>query len=537
MDCNVQKPYVYNHTFTAVAGSEFFVNGLLCFPASPPRTSVFHGADGCYRTIFGPCVGHTGVIYGVNNNNVSLAFRRLTAARVSLECDIKLQFAQRKYVQENQAFLRCVQQLYSRNMPSYFGSLLEGAEHYADPHKKKQLRIQAWEELIGGDYKGFVLSDRLWLKKVLYKMKKDEYAKPGKFPRMIGDLGVAASLQGFRLVDLLKHVMADHPLCYKGGEIAFCLKPEPTQLAHHFKRLLTTQTYYFLYFSDDACFSVRHLGQLYTYNLDISSCDASHHAIFDALLEITPPQWRHEMQVLVDQCALPISIFDVDCITECRRVVLKPHSPRLYSGSTITTFINNLANILICHSIVNSGAYRPVDIIAAARKVGYVVTVQPCTQPEDIQFLKHSPVFDTDGQLRAMLNLGVLLRSSGQCKGDLPGRGDLSVRARRFQGAFLRGMYPRTNFRLLAMLMNKTLTPTSLEEATAEKELNGKVINEGAFFTVTPEAMYKRYRMTTTEIEIFDYSFGSCGYEDHFNSSGADKILNLDYGLNTQELQ
>lgn len=482
--------------------------------------------------MFGPCVAHNGVIYGDSNRNVRLALRRLTAARVSLELDSLFLNQQTIYINNSAGFLDQICSTYTQHT-AHFPGMVEAMLLYHDlPHPKKALRVQAKQDLEIG-FKGLNSSDRLWLHFVTYKMKKDEIAKPGKYPRMIGDLKVPASLQGFWATKLLKNVVSACPIFYRSGMIEFCAKPIPSKLVTIFSRLLDPPgEYYFVYFSDDACFSYRRQGRVYVYNLDIKSCDASHGpSIFDALIRVAPPSLKETITILVEQCTLPITIYDKQ--DRLRRVVLKPRRPRLYSGSTLTTVLNGLANTLIAKSLADNieKLARPADIALQAAATGYIVTTELCSKPEDIQFLKHSPVLDEDGRLQAMLNIGVLLRASGTCRGDLPGRGDHELRAKRFQNALLKGMYPRVRFRLLDNLLSHTVEADDKSVARVAEKFKYKVVDEGEHFTVASPDCYRRYRLSAAEIEHLEQSFGHSTYQHHHVSTAADKILHKDYGL------
>lgn len=533
----MQKDFIYNDSFEVLKGQEYFVNGEVVFPIVESPKPPSCGLDGRYRTLFGPCVAHTGVIYGNSNHNVRLAIRRLTAVRGSKYLDAHYLTQQQVFFDQSKGFFAALKLTYSAWLEEFTGMINEAEEHHADPHPKVAARRQAWLELRLGDYKGFTSADRLWLRKVVYKMKLDEVAKPGKYPRMIADLGVAASLQGFRAVDMLKHVMAECPIDYKGGEIEFCAKPSPISLERIFTQLINpTGAYYFVYFSDDACVAIRRGEKVYVYNLDIKSCDASHGpAVFDALIAVSPTELESVMQILIDQCKLPITISDVDNFTKSReqprRVTLRPIRPRLYTGSTITTFINNLANVAIAKSIIDYGAHDELGISKAASQAGYVVTVEKCEIIQDIQFLKYSPVLDTTGRMRPMLNVGVLLRSSGMCRGELPGRGSLELRARAFQNAYLRGMYPRCRFDLHSNLLRQTDEASTSLLRKVQVDLSYRVIDEGDVFSVSSFEVYRRYRLTPTQILELDDGFGASGFEQHHVSTGASAILFKDYGL------
>lgn len=521
-------------------GKEFFRNGEIHFPDQLENRPDHLGLDGTYRTYFGPSISTNGLIYGKSNHNTRLATRRLSCARGNLELDTLYLKSQNHFISHSHPFLKLIKDHISGTEHD-FSTLVQAAEdHHDDPHPKRKLRQQAWVELGIGDYKGLNVADRLWLRNVKYKMKTDEVAKILKYPRMIGDLGVAASLQGFWITHLMKDGLAREPLVYKDGEMEFCAKPNPTDLERIFEKLRNPPgRYYFVYFSDDSCLSFRDDdGGVHMYNVDISKCDASHGPfLFKALEEITPDIMKDGMAKLVDQCMLPIKISNVN--DPRQSVTLQPTRPRLYSGSTITTLINNLANLLICLAFVDQGRFNSdQDVISAAAKAGYIVTCETVdpNYPEDIQFLKHSPVRDSTGRWRAMLNLGVLLRSSGSCKGDLPGskKESLESRARKFQGALLKGMYPRVEFQLLDNLTQQTLTPEEKQIDKVSHQLYHKVVDQGDTFRVLDSSLYRRYRLTPSQIDTLNEGFGRGEFEESFASDALETILEKDYGLKCQ---
>lgn len=484
--------------------------------------------DGFYRTVFGPSVGHDGVTYCNCNKCVALALRRLTAARGSLEEEYALQDAQARALcaPELRAFLQRVKEQYAPHIINNFTSpCLEAHDHHDDPHPKKALRIQAWGELLEGVRN--TINERLWLRTVTYKLKREEIAKPGKFGRMIGDLGVAASLQGFRLTEALKQAQDSERIHLNGGYARFVKAPTPEVLKEVFDDLMAPPgRFVFIFFSDDACYSVRRNGRVHMYNLDISSCDASHGLhIFQALIDLMPEGAPKEtMQILVDQCSLPIEIRDVD--NPKNRVVLRPKTPRLYSGSTITTAINNLANLLICYHI---SATDDNPVVSAA-KCGYIITMQECERPEDLQFLKHSPILTAGGEYQPLINLGVVLRLSGVCKGDLPGKGDISERARAFQQALLNGVAPGASFTVLDNMRHIVRGPESAEcQRVCEKEDEYK-LRASAAQRFDDHSLYARYRLTLVDVdELLEFSKAPLG--SICRSAALDKIMNCDYGL------
>lgn len=498
-------------------------------------------SDGTYRTHFGPKVHCDAVIYANTNRNVAIALSRINGARVQKPDSVSIfgeipdyhefmKTQQRNYIRDNMdRFLPHIN--YQSYFDSWDGMLQEAVEHHADPHIKQKLRIQCFRTLCedGGDL------DRLWLKKVMYKIKKNEYAKTGKIPRMIGDLGVAASLQGFRLTYCLKKAMAQEPIHYKGGVIEFCPKPSPDALVRVFEQLINPDgQFYFVYFSDDSCYSVRDAhGAVHCYNMDISSCDASHtEAIWEFQRKTLPTHVLQDYDLLIDQLKLPFFIRDVNDPT--RKVTLKADDPVLFSGSTVTTVTNNSANTLLGFALADSGACNSEEIARACAEVGYVVTVEDCSLDYHLlQFLKHSPVRSTDGRLRALLNLGVLLRASGSCKGDLPGRGDLAQRARAFQAGLVYGMYPRVHFTLRDRMFGATGVKTADLDLLGEDFFQFTTAPTSDTFHVSDEEVYARYGLNQLDYSSFQDTFGSLGFGMHYADGVTATILKLDYGLPT----
>jgi hypothetical protein len=414
----------------------------------------------------------------------------------------------------------------------------EMENHYDDDHPKKRLRIDAYWDIVNSCRA--TLSDRLWLRNVLYKAKKNEILPADKVMRMIGDLGVAASLQGFVLTKFVKSAMAAEPFDYLGGTIEFCPSPSPDSLERIFKNLVDPPgRYYFIYFSDDASYSVRRPdGSVCMFNVDISKCDASHTKHVWKALRATLPPWMHDdYDRLVGQLLLPIKVYDVT--EKNRRCYLKPKGPKLYSGSTLTTVTNNMANLLIAMSLAESEADNADKIIESAEAAGYIYKVQTCDDLYDLQFLKHSPVYDVTGRMRAVLNIGVLLRMTGTCKGDLPGRGDLEARAREFQFALLRGAYPRVHSPLIDGMKNSCAVEEVRQEVQLRVDDHIGLYRTAAtedHFTVDSHELLARYRLTGTQEKVFVETLGSMEFEEAYSDDSTAAILMKDYEITTSYL-
>jgi hypothetical protein len=535
--------YIYNEHFVCQKGEEYFVEGRIRFPEEP-LLSRFKGgfrADGTYRTAFGPSVPTTAKIYRDSNLSVSQAMTRLTAVRKDDPVlEQRLSENQVKFVDNHRELYDKLAGLYANAFREYQGLQEEARLYHADPHPKRELRIAAWDELIERGR----LGEPLWLKYTTYKLKKAEWAKNDKIARMIGDLKVPASLQGFRVTKLLKQAMEENDLHINGGVISFCAKPSTAALDSVFERLDNPPGRFFIvYFSDDACAAIRQPdGHVFRANLDISKCDASHGpSIFESITTITGNDVANEdITTLVNQCKTPIRVYDK--ATRKRYVQLAPTRPKLYSGSTLTTCVNNFANINIGVAIseIPVGTYISSQTITkAVEQTGYIMTVVECEMFEDLQFLKHSPVLDKDGVWRPLLNIGVLLRLSGVCKGDLPGSGPLEPRARAFQKALLAGAVPRSSYPLIDAMKRTVADATRLkrqdivEKAVAnllEYKLDDSNIDEPVRYFRAAD-VYRRYRLEDWEIENLDSTFGRATYGHVYGSSGASKILKKDYEL------
>jgi hypothetical protein len=428
--------------------------------------------------------------------------------------------------------------LYAGHLNDYTNAILEAEMHHADPHQKRELRIQSWDDVLANN----VVHEDVWNLPgtyAIYKMKIFEVAKPGKTARMIGDLGCPASLQGFRLADFMKTAMYLEPLDLMGGTFEFCKEPSPSSLAAVFEKLIDPPgRFFFVYFSDDSCLAVRtKAGKILRFNVDISSCDASHTGqLFEMFVEMHPPRMRRDARKLVEQCMQPITVMDV--YNRKRKITFKPKEPRLYSGVTITTVMNNIACQLIGLAIAESEINDKHDVIKAAAKAGYVVTCDDCENWHELQFLKHSPVLDQDGVIRPLLNIGVLLRLSGTSKGEYPGSSeeDMKLRCDRHQSSLLRGAYPKAHTILVDSLKATCAYATQKHKTTelaTKAILAYKVVDEDSYpeFYVDSDEVYARYKLTELEVAELDTEFGSCGFAEHYASSGTSKILDKDYGL------
>ena len=515
-----KKPFFPNGRVTVLRGSEYLDAGWhLRFPEK-----VLRKKDGTYRTDFGPCVNHIGVIYGETNHNVSAALRaRMFSCRQPPGTWTTGQLAWDKLLAVNQ--LESVLKHYSalQDHAKGFSHLLdftdviqEVTDHHDDPHPKARLRRAAFiDELL---VYGFASTHWGRNNYVTAKMKKDELAKYGKAPRIIVDLGVPMSLVGFRLTKFIKNVFAEE-LIINGGIGQYCDKPSHDKLQYHFEQLLKPiGLFHFVYFSDDSCWSVTTPTGVERFNVDIKSCDASHRHTFKLLYALFPPADHAVIDMLIDQLSKKVVIRDVN--ERKRKIIMKFDGPTLFSGSTLTTVLNNLAQWLalacVDEAFMKKNPARAIE--EAYHTAGFMVTIDPVTFPE-LQFLKHSPVYDTNGTLRPVLNIGVMLRATGSCRGELPRGERFTTRAKVFQASLLAGMYPYTHFTLIDRMSHGSDIPIESKH----------VVGVSEHFTVSDHELYIRYNLTPREIEELNDSLGHASTGDFVSLDAIDKILKLDY--------
>lgn len=529
VECCVDKAFIPNNRFEIrgkyVKNSELFFN-------SSDEWKVFRG----YRTHYGYCFAHNGLIFADSNNNLRLAMRRLLACRAPdgvsnaeliYDYEMNLREMQISYIRDNGEFIVAL-------VRSSCG-VLHHDSHKSDDlmamlkkkHDKRILRIRSTIEA----HSDGRLENTEWTESVLWKLKKDEYSKPGKYGRMIVDLGVIASLEGGLWAEMAKKHIGDHKMVINNCCFVFCSSPDPDVVLEYMKEVWYNDNRYavmMVVFSDDAIVGALVDGVWQVYNLDISSCDTSHcpplfHLMFEAL---NCPTWL--VNTFINQMKALIRIESSD---KKQKAFAKPKDLYLQSGSVITTITNVFAQLLIFHSL----SQGDVGIVEAARRVGYVVTLETCEIIEDMQFLKMSPTYDTEGVLHACLNLGVIFRASGTCRGDVPKfskHRDFESDANRFQSQLMSGLLARVNHSWL----NKLAGPLGLcRDATAlanaQKHVNALRHITAGYVPTYDDSIYKRYRLTQLEIFELHESLETIGVGVTVYSNAVHKILKKDYGL------
>jgi len=455
VSCIVNVPFRNNRRFRLISstghGSFDFNTGLLTY-TQHQQSKLY------YYTQIGPCVSTPTSVYANTVYNMSKALYRQFNSRVSPHTQ-----------QPSELYDRFLHMQQTRNLPQhnhriteyrsqlsithrYKGQILEELEHYADAHPKRAARIRAlidlyrsgrhsvWHRLRGA--RGYV--------NMQLKM---EFAKIGKVGRTVGDLGVEASLLGAWFIKYLKDKMSQNPYVAQDIQLEAWFCPDASYRSLHkaFTKLHTPQhTYTLILFSDDAALAVTHNGHTQYFDIDISSCDKSHgRALFQQARIIAGDMYPTDMEVLLEQLRAPCRVRNPSRPTE--KSTYQPVCETLYSGSTLTTFINNIAVINIGIAIATQHANTTQQMQTAAESIGYIITVEERMRFEHVQFLKYSPARDISGNWQPLLNLGVYMRAQGMCLRELPGRKTtpLRERARQQSAAIAQCSFAHTHFPLI----------------------------------------------------------------------------------------
>lgn len=532
---HLQKEYIDAGRFTvvkrAVGGgwvrtrSDFYDQTGLHFPQQK-----FSKME--YRPRFGPCFGTGGSMSRNDNNGLTGSVRRLTCKR-ALDCP-----GRHELLRDNQfanfgklpGFKEWQDAVRSKYRGGFHRERLDPVEAralYADavhPKREERLRaLQFWRDSgLMGD------TTRLPKNYVVYKNKSNEIIALGKYLRAIASLGPEATLSGAYLIDSIKDCFKE-TFYWRGGSATFVV-PTDNNLSVMFENFINSKdSVQFVYFSDDSIINVRCCDGNFMGNVDISACDGSNYdPVFDFLRESfdAGADWDSMFEQLRSVCK--ISSLDVGSKD---KVYLLPNGQVMYSGSSLTTIVNNMANLAIFISFMNQyhtglsveGCQKIIR--DGACKVGYDVKVIVCNHIEEIQFLKCSPSIN-DGKLTVFQNLGVLLRSFGMSKVDLPGSGPWAERAKLFNSGVIAGCKGQGGNPVTDALKDKWCL-----EAEVPKYIQEELVWKGKSFGYTPaEGLARRYGVTAASIVELAQVCRHLHLEELYCSDTIDKIMEVDYG-------
>lgn len=407
------------------------------------------------------------------------------------------------------------------------------------PHAKRKLRERTAEEV-----KRVGHNDGDDNKPVQYKAKNGEILGPSK-KRGIGDLGVLRTDATAYIMDSIKQAW-DVPFVIRNAHIEFVKSADKLRLSEVFERLLEPgfNKFVFVYHSDDSCVGARCKDGTVNFNGDIKACDGSHRTvIFDALekfLSVT-----HGLpNIHADALSRAFKYLRSKLVLRYhkdpkQKVIYEFLTMRLYSGSTITTIINNFANLCIALELerlvpnpneVTMEEFK-LAYVTAGENVGYILKQFTCSRPEQIQFLKHSPTY-VGGKVVPWMNLGTYIRGFGTFDGDIPHRRRMYRQA---ATAFVSGVVrSRLNWgnhafndafhHLIVEDQNYKPRITRVFEADREKSLGEAGVR------VPLEALARRYGCEPTELEELCHHISRATLGDVVSLPLVSRIYDMDYG-------
>jgi hypothetical protein len=280
------------------------------------------------------------------------------------------------------------------------------------PSPKRHLYImwfeseREWNVISGGYFE--------WETKV-----KKEAGKVGKVPRVYGSGGSAC------LVDKISP-----EICKKAFKewipiseffnstslvmLKFCEAQAPKDSDDMYREaqgLLRDGTYFYI-FSDDM-FVVRKEGfRVELAECDISSCDSSNGPfVFGFAYYLLRAVGGHDLATaLIRQCTNNCRLRNPSEDTEF--VLLQPETFFEYSGSVLTTLLNNIASLMIamgyCQQLIDNPTTYLADLVAGASRNGWVITASTKSSWHGVTFLKRSYTGS-----HSFLCLGTIFRSLG----------------------------------------------------------------------------------------------------------------------------
>lgn len=386
------------------------------------------------------------------------------------------------------------------------------------------MRQAAREELCG---RFDVLVDVFMARPVQVNQKPYEWAKPGKNPRAVNDFGVPASIRAGWLPEVIKSAMSV-PHKVGCGETVFVKSPDVAVLTSLFRRMYTSNV--FAYHSDDSSLSLVCSDGMFWCNLDLSSCDTSQGpCVFQSMFLLTPDEYLRHMSLLVNQCRSVCQVGHGP-----KRLRFRPVKFFEYSGSVLTTLLNNVASFNVGRQILEGwkgGTRKQAHgfVTDVLERCGWRVVCEVEDDFEGIQFLKNSPCFGEDGEIRTFMNLGVILRALGQKTGDLPGKGDWVDRAKMFNRQLVKGMVHAGNHSLLAALERKFNPDVPACPVYNSNAL--RLLTNGSRAALRDTSVCRRYSASPAEWqELLDVVLAS-DVGDVIDVSLSRKCIRRDYGL------
>jgi len=544
--CDTDKPYRdggrFNLKKVTKANGKLFDESGLNFPDHRIR-------DKEYYTMFGPCFAHVGRRYRVDDVGLRGAVTRLTCAREPDRRDLH------EVLRSNQFANYGVSRIFKVYSSWIIRALMVNVmdtnpdddryEWVHADHPKRELRKRTHRAL----WNDGRITHKTWLEDVGYKCKAGEVLPPGKYLRATGDLGSPATAKAAYMMDSVKEAFS-HKFIHRQGDMnssfQFVKKPERGRLIEAFSDIIAKgEDLTMKCFSDDGIIGIDTPEGRYVANTDISACDGSNFdPVFDFLENILVKAGYHvgDVRAVFKQCTADCRITSIvdklDKISRRRKIVLTPKWKTLFSGSTLTTLINNCANFGIfasVHDMLPPYEKRKIsemgDLISrASAEVGFLVKCQQCKCLEDLQFLKISPTM-VAGKMEVFLNLGVLLRNLGSVRGDLPGTGSLEERGRVFTSDVIKSYVHAGNHEITDALRTKIVKRSRAQggqnqhyDEAVRSRIEGETV-----VRIPITALCARYKVSMADFFLFAQHIEDVQQGQILKSRVLDAIFAADY--------
>jgi hypothetical protein len=491
-----------------------------------------------YKSVFGPCFHSNTVLTNSGNDGLCGAIRRITAMRRPEIPGYHQMLIDKQYeavdLYENEILewttlfqerLRNI--LIDQPGPDELRQLWT---HQA--HAKKKLRVKTEEEF---DQVGKAdLPEEVT--HISYKTKPGEFLAQGKHTRAVGDLGPLLTLVLAYFMDFIKAVFAER-FTFNHVELQHIKKPEKELLKEMYDELIHPIGGVFKYYSDDSCFGCECLDGTFMSNIDISQCDGSNYnPVFDILEEAMKVDERYENDIIscFEQLELPFKIVSADR-TQSAVFVPRMAGERkqriLYSGSVLTTSVNNMANTLIAIAISRNYHPRmmkadiPAMIVAAAESVGFRVKIDVCHTYHDLQFLKTSPAM-VSGKIVPYQNLGAWLRGFGMFTGDVPGSSKIPLidRCRIFNSDVVKSRVHSGDH-----IIHEAFKSHIVNATLSQPDTFNMLVGEDHTFIPTDE-LALRYKVSVSSLEELASQIVDMQVSEKLWSPVLDSIFSKDYG-------
>jgi len=393
---------------------------------------------------------------------------------------------------------------------------------------------------------------------------KNELAKVGKVPRFFVSYNEGCMYSNY-LPEFVKICVDGSHFASISGvdiEVYIMAKPRDGVLDSLFNMMIshrsTNDKIFVAVYSDDSVYSGCVNGTPFTFNVDISSCDASNRELVFGLTHALMCKFCvSEATGLVQQCCKPLEIVNpADAGEKLKLSLLHPFEG---SGSVLTTILNHTASYLIAMSFLYNIALNYTDInseehvsqilVESAGMTGHLVTTETIVQDGDvtfelIQFLKHSPILGTDGLYHSCINMGCLLRSLGSVDGTMHAemlgwdqlRFNMSTYSERmdtFVSNVVMGYKHEPSNPILTALRNRfnSHTTSVIQSDKSAVRTIGVMRETFAHWTCDEESFKRRYSLSNAELEELINQIAHIQVGQIYSSEAISKIYKQDYGL------